>query len=311
MAKKILITGGAGFVAGNIIKQSLNFTLLSSGQKEEIRITALDKYRAVYKQNNLVWLTADLLEKNNLQRILKNSNPDVIIHLAALSDIDYCEANKGIAEKINVGVTKILVDFCSDTGCRLIYFSSDSVFDGKKGLYKEEDIPEPLHFYGKTKIASENIIRETIDNYVIIRPSLIMGLPVFEEGNSFLRRMIKSLKRGEQAAFPKAEIRSPVDAITLSRSVLELSLISYRGYLHIAGNDILTRYDMAKRIAEKLNYPGSLIIDKKPKVLSGRAPRPADVSLDNSKAKGVLKTPMAGLDKGLELIIENRGNKAL
>ncbi len=311
MIKRILITGGAGFVAGNIIKQSLNFTFFYSEQKDEIKIIALDRSRETYKQNNLVWRTADLLEENNLQRILKNSNPDVIIHLAALSDIDYCKANKGIAEKINVGVTKNIVDFCSDTGCRLIYFSSDSVFDGRKGLYKEEDIPEPLHFYGKTKIASENIIRGAIDNYVIIRPSLIMGLPVFEGGNSFLLRMIKSLKSGEQVAFPKAEIRSPVDVITLSRSVLELSLISYTGNLHIAGNDILTRYDMAKRIAEKLSYPAGLIIDKKPEVLSGRAPRPADVSLDNSRAKRVLKTPMAGLDKGLDLIIENRGNKTL
>ena len=299
-----MVTGGAGFVAGNIIKQSLKL-------QEKVDIIALDRYKAAYRQKNLSWYTADLLDVAKLKHILDNNNPDVIVHLAALSDIDYCEAHKDIAEKINTGVTEMLVDFCKSSGCRLIYFSSDSVFNGKKGLYTEDDAPEPLHFYGKTKVASENIIKKNLDNWVIIRPSLIMGLPVFDEGNSFLWRMIKSLKKGEQVAFPKSETRSPADVITLSRSVLELAMASYNGYLHISSNDVLTRYDMAKRIAARLGYPVDLVIDKKPNVSSGRAPRPADVSLDNSRAKQILKTPMVGLDRGLELIIENRGDKEL
>jgi len=304
MAKKVLITGGAGFVAGNIIKQSLNL-------KERIDIVALDRYEAVYKQENLSWYTLDLLDRAKLNHILEENKPDVIVHLAALSDIDYCEAHKDIAEKINTGATEVLADYCKNSGCRLIYFSSDSVFDGKKGLYTEEDTPKPLHFYGKTKVASENIIKKILNNWVIIRPSLVMGLPVFDEGNSFLWRMIKSLKKGNQVAFPKSEIRSPADVITLSRSVLELALTSYNGYLHISSNDILTRYDMARRIAVKLGYPLELVIDKKPDVSSGRAPRPADVSLNNSRAKQILKTPMVGFDKGFELIIVNRGEKEL
>ncbi|RKX85379.1 MAG: hypothetical protein DRP57_03855 [Spirochaetes bacterium] len=304
MATKIMITGGAGFVAGNIIVQSLNL-------KEDVNIIAIDRYKAYYSQENLSFYTADLLDTLELNRILKENNPDVIVHLAALSDIDYCEAHKEIAEKINTGVTGVIADFCRASGCRLIYFSSDSVFDGKKGLYTEEDIPKPLHFYGKTKVASENIIKKSLTNCVIIRPSLIMGLPVLDEGNSFLWRMIKSMKRGEKAAFPKSEIRSPADVITLSRAVLELALKSYNGYLHISSNDVLTRYDMAKRIAKRLGYPAELVIDKKPDVSSGRAPRPADVSLDNSRAKRILKTPMVGLDEGLNLIIENRGEKEL
>ena len=304
MSFKIMVTGGAGFVAGNIIRQSLNL-------KEKVDIVALDRYEAAYRQENLSFYTADLLDRAKLNHILEENKPDVIVHLAALSDIDYCEAHKDIAEKINTGVTEVLADFCKVSGCRLIYFSSDSVFDGKKGLYTEEDIPEPLHFYGKTKVASENIIKKKLNNRVIIRPSLIMGLPVLEEGNSFLWRMIKSLKKGEQVAFPKSEIRSPADVITLSRSVLELALASYNGCLHISSNDVLSRYDMARRIADRLNYPVDLVIDKKPDVSSGRAPRPADVSLDNSRAKRILKTPMVGLDRGLELIIENRGEKEL
>ena len=304
MAKKVLITGGAGFVAGNIIKQSLNL-------KERVDIVALDRYEAVYKQENLSWYTVDLLDSEKLKYILDKTEPDVIVHLAALSDIDYCEAHKDIAEKINTGVTEVLADYCKNTGCRLIYFSSDSVFDGKKGLYTEDDTPKPLHFYGKTKVASEDIIKKILNNWVIIRPSLVMGLPVFDEGNSFLWRMIKSLKMGNQVAFPKSEIRSPADVITLSRSVLEFAFTTYNGYLHISSNDVLTRYDMAKRIAVRLGYSTELIADKKPDVSSGRAPRPKDVSLDNSRAKQILKTPMVGLDKGLELIIENRGEKEL
>jgi len=146
----------------------------------------------------------------------------VIIHTAAVSDIDYCEAHQEIAESVNVGVTRTLVDLCAESDVRLIYFSSDSIFNGRKGRYVEEDIAEPLHFYGRTKVAGEKIVQQGCGNWVIIRLSLITRLPLLDSGNSFLWRLINELKQGKKAAFPKEEIRSPVDAVTFSRAVLEL-----------------------------------------------------------------------------------------
>ena len=301
MARNVLITGAGGFVAGNIIARA----------GEGVTFHGLEVMPAGLDRNNLTWHALDLRDADALGEIFSTVEPDVVIHTAALSDIDYCQAHQEDAEQVNVGITRTLVDLCAAAGVRLIYFSSDSVFDGRKGEYVEEDPPEPLHFYGRTKVQGERIVQQGCDDWVIIRPSLIVGLPVLEAGNSFLWRMVKELKLGRTVAFPKQEIRSPLDVITLSRAVLELAGNNYRGILHISGNDRMNRFDMAQRIVGKLGYPADSVVDKKPLVSSGRAPRPRDVSLNNARAKTVLATPMLDFDQALDLIIESKGDKDL
>lgn len=301
MVRNVLITGAGGFVAGNIITRA----------GEGMTVHGLEKVPTDLAGDNLIWHVLDLQDSDALGEIFSTVQPEVVIHTAALSDIDYCQSHQEDAERVNVGITRTLVDLCAGAGVRMIYFSSDSIFDGRKGKYVEEDPPAPLHFYGKTKVQGEKIVQQGCDNWVIIRPSLVVGLPVLEAGNSFLWRMIKELKQGRTVAFPKQEIRSPLDVITLSRAVLELAGNNYRGILHISGNDTMDRFDMAQRIVGKLGYPPESVIDKKPVVNSGRAQRPRDVSLINVRAKAVLATPMLDFDQALELVIEYKGDKEL
>ena len=301
MNRTILLTGGGGFVAGNIISPNRSRNIIEAVEQRPVPIWS----------DNLTWHILDLQDSAELRQLFHRLKPDVIIHTAAISDIDYCEAHQKIAESVNVGVTRTLVDLCVERNVRLIYFSSDSIFNGQKGGYVEEDIPKPLNFYGRTKVEGEKIVQQDCRNWVIIRPSLITGLPLLEAGNSFFWRLIKELKQGKKAAFPKEEIRSPVDAVTLSRAVLELAENDFKGILHLAGNDTLTRFEIAQQIVGKLGYPLDLVVDKKPQVTTGRAPRPRDVSLNNTKAHSVLKTPMLDLEEALDLIIENRGGREL
>jgi len=297
MAIKLLITGGGGFLGGNIIRES------ASG----FDVISVDSRIQRYDQFNLETAVQDLTDSRGLDRLLEKFRPDVIVHTAAISDIDYCEAHKDVAEKVNIGVTRRIAEYCSRENIRLIYFSSDSVFDGTKSAYVEEDSPSPLHYYGETKVQGEHIISSILEKWNIIRPSLIMGLPVEDSGNSFLWKMIKNLKNGSKVAFPAEEIRTPVDAVTLSRAVLELAGSEINGFFHLSGNTVLNRYDMALKICSFLGYNPSLVEAKKPVVDTGRATRPADVSLDNSKAGRILKTPMKTLEEGLELIISRKG----
>jgi dTDP-4-dehydrorhamnose reductase len=301
MARTVLVTGGGGFLGANILMRA------ESGYA----LHAIDQNPAALERENLTWHALDLQDRKALQYLLLDLKPDFVIHTAALSDIDYCEANPQKAEAVNVGVTLQIAELCRRTGARLIFFSSDSVFDGKKGRYRETDAPEPLNQYARTKVKAEKGIVDILANHVIIRPSLIMGLPVLESGNSFLWRLIQSLRSGTRSAFPSAEIRSPVDVITLSRATLETALLSFTGILHVAGNDRLSRYDMARRIAQALGYPAELIVDTEPQVAKGRARRPADASLDNTRTKSILTTPMKDFGEALQLIIENKGNKEL
>jgi dTDP-4-dehydrorhamnose reductase len=301
MARTLLVTGGGGFLGANILRHA------ESGYA----LHAIDQKPAALERENLTWHALDLQDRKALQDLLLDLKPDIVVHTAALSDIDYCEANPQKAEDVNVASTLHVAELCRRTGARLVFFSSDSVFDGRRGGYRETDAPEPLNQYARTKVKAEQGIVEILANHVIVRPSLIMGLPVLESGNSFLWKLIQSLRSSTRSAFPSAEIRSPVDVITLSRATLEIALLRFTGILHIAGNDRLSRHDMARRIARALGYPVELIVDTEPQVENGRARRPADASLDNTRARDILTTPMKDFDEALQLIIENKGNKKL
>ena len=301
MSSTILVTGGAGFLGANILMQA----------GRETSVHAVDLAPLRLERENLTWHTLDLSDHEALRRLFLDLRPDAVIHTAALSDIDFCEANPEKAEAVNVGASLRIAELCRDSGARLVYFSSDSVFDGRKGRYVETDALGPINQYARTKVAAEAGIARICPDHVIVRPSLIMGLPVLESGNSFLWRLVQSLKGGVPSGFPSTEFRTPVDVITLSRATLECAAAGFTGPLHLAGNDRLSRYEIGLRIARALGHPEALIVDKKPEIATGRALRAADASLDNARAKSLLATPMLGFDQALRLVIDSKGGKEL
>ena len=294
MKKKLLVTGFGGFVAGSVIAQAM----------KNWQVHTIDKIEAPKNQENVKYYSLDLRDEKKLAELFRRINPDAVIHTAAIADIDFCQNNQKLAEEVNVGVTRTLAQLCQENGAKLVFCSTDTVFDGKKGFYVEEDKPNPVNFYAETKVRAENIIKETIENFAISRSSLVMGLPVMGKGNSFLARTIEKLKVGERVKFPENEIRTPIDVITLGRALIELASNNYRGILHLSGNDRLNRYDMACKIAKHLGYSPELIVPTNSNAMPGRAPRPNDASLDNSKAKKILKTPMRSLIEGLDLSLK-------
>ena len=301
MKRRLLLTGAAGFVGGNITREA----------ETEWEIHGVDRVAFATTNPGVVSHVVDLLDASEVRRIFETVRPEVVVHTAAMSDIDYCEANPNAAARVNVGVTELLVSVCRELDAKIVYFSSDSIFDGTTGLYREDDLPVPVNVYGETKVRAERVVMNLAPCWVIVRPSLVMGLPVGDIGNSFLCRMVGALKRGEKVAFPRAEIRSPVDVITLSRAVLELSSRKICGHFHLSGNDGMSRFEMAQRICDRLHYPRDAVIDKKPDIVTGRARRSPNVTLANDKARLLLRTPMAGLDRGLDLIIQKKEDKAL
>jgi dTDP-4-dehydrorhamnose reductase len=301
MARTVVVTGGGGFLGANILAQA----------ESDWSLHAIDQNPPALERENLTWHILDLQDRGALQALLLGLKPGLVVHTAALSDIDFCEANPAAAEAVNVKVTLEIAEICRRIAARLVFFSSDSVFDGRKGRYQETDRPQPVNQYARTKVKAEKSIASTLASHVIIRPSLIMGLPVSQSGNSFFWRLVQSLRKGTRSAFPASEFRTPVDVITLSRATWEVAQSGFTGLIHLAGNERLSRYDIARRIAAALGYPAELIVDKEPEIELGRALRPADASLDNSRAKSLLKTPMRDFDDALRLVIQNRGNRQL
>lgn len=296
MKKKLLLTGYGGFAAGSIILHA----------KKHWDIHALSIVKPEERRDGFASYQFDLQDTRRLQSVFTSVAPDVVIHTAALADIDYCQTHPADAEAINVGVTQELARLCGNAGVRMIFCSTDSVFDGIKGYYVEEDAPNPVNFYAETKVRAEQAIQTVADNAVIVRLSLVMGLPVLGAGNSFLAKMVSSLEAGQDVFFPENEIRTPLDVITLGRAFLELASLEYRGILHLAGCTRLNRYEMARQTALRLGFSPKLVRPTNSNAMSGRAQRPDDASLNNSRVKTLLSTPMRPLEDALELILQTR-----
>ncbi len=297
MIQRLLVTGSGGFVAGSVIAQS------RERLGEEWEVHALSRGPIGTKIPPFVkWHCEDSIERGNLDGLFSETQPDVLIHSAAIADIDFCEGNRETARRVNVDFTRDLAELCAEHKTKMIFLSTDTIFDGERGNYCEEDAPREVNFYAQTKIKAEHIVMEASKNWVVARLALVMGLPLLGEGNSFLSRMIASWESGKKLGVPDNEIRTPIDVVTLGRALLELAASNFTGVLHLAGNDRLNRFEMAKRIARKFGYDESLVFAHDPSAIPGRAPRPRDVSLNNAKARAALKTPMVGLDGGLDLI---------
>lgn len=291
--KRLLITGCGGFVGGALVHQA--------GPGWDVH--AVTRGQPLLERDGLTWHVLDLTDTRRLEDLFQEVSPSAVIHAAALTNIDYCEANREHAKRVNVDVTQDLTDLCRISRTRMVFVSTDNVFDGEKGRYSERDSPHPVNWYGETKATAERLVSALPTGWVVARVSVVMGLPMLGAGNSFLSRMIPILEGGQELGVPDDEVRSPIDVVTAARALLGLAGHDYSGYLHLAGNDILNRHEMVRRIAADLGYPPELVVAKSPLNIPGRAPRPIDASLDNAKARALLRAPMVGLEDGLRLVM--------
>jgi len=293
--KKLLITGSNGFVAGSVIQQAKGLEIIGIARAEKPVDAANMKYERM-----------DLLETENLARLIETIKPDTVIHCAAVANIDFCESNPGIAEQVNVGITQTIAAACSLSGAKLIFCSTDTVFNGKKGNYTEADSPDPVNVYAITKAKAEQVVLNASPINVVARLALVTGLPVLGRGNTFLPEMIEKLSNNIKIQSPQNEIRTPIDVITVGKSLVELAGNDFGGIIHLAGNTKINRYEMIKQIAGLLGFSQQLIIPSNSNAIPGRAPRPNDASMDNTVAKQILKTPMLSLQDGLAISLHLR-----
>ncbi len=300
---RLVVTGARGFVAGHVIHEAF---LLGENQAAGRWATSWEVHAASrgdmpVPMPGIVWHRADVAIERTARFFIGKVQPDAVIHCSALADIDYCKAHPDESHLANVEATRNVALACVDTGARLIHVSTDNVFDGERGPYRETDAADPVNLYGRQKLEAEQLARAIAANHVIARTALVIGMPATTGGNSFLTRMLPKLAAGEPLGVPAEEIRSPIDVVTLARALLELAQANYTGIVHLAGNDILSRLDMAQRIAAHFGHDPNLVHANNPTSIPGRDERPRDCSLDNTLARSMLLTPMLGLEAALGL----------
>ena len=181
------------------------------------------------------------------------------------------------------------------------------MFDGTRGLYREEEAAGPVNFYGVTKLRAEEAVLAACPGAVIARVAIVMGLPLLGRGVPFLVRMMNAVAEGRRIVTPPNEVRTPVDVISLGRALMELADNDFAGIIHLGGSQRIDRVSMMRLTAPRMGIDPALVepgpADNLP------APRPPDCSLDNGLASSVLKTSLPDVLGGLERILAFRDGR--
>lgn len=291
----ILVTGAAGFVAGSVITQA----------PREWTLHLVSRRQIPRQQPNWTVHQADSADPEAISAVILQARPDAVIHTAAIANIDYCETHQDETLRINTEATRAVVDACVRTGAKLVFCSTDNVFDGRRGWYREEDAPNPVNYYGFTKHAAEKIIAaEPGLKAVIARIALVMGMPLLGSARPFMVRMFDDLATNGPVWAPPGEVRTPVDVISLGRALLELSENDYTGVIHLAGPDRIDRVDLVRALVYRVGGDPDRVQPVNAESIPNRALRPPDLSLDTSLARKILRTPLPGISEGFQLVME-------
>ena len=285
---KILIVGASGFIG------SVLFEYFS---KEH------ETYGSFFSNETAGLIYLDMTNEKSVKDIITSYKPDVIIQPAFNSNVEYCEDHPIETWRVNVDGSENLIKAARDIGAKFVFFSSDYVFDGTNGPYSEEDIPNPINEYGNQKFAIENIIKTHLDNFLIIRTTVVYGWEV--HGKNFSMAMIKNLKSSRTMKIPYDQIGSPTYVNNMVEVIADLIDSDKVGTYHVAGINLVDRYIFAKTIANVFELDDTLLIPVLTAELGQKANRPLKAGMKTGKVKMAASTQLIGMEDGLEKMKTN------
>ena len=275
-ALKLLITGASGLYGSKLAKIAVD---------RDFEVYSCDVQELPVCGN---FVKFDVSNKELVETAFKRVKPDVVVHAATLTDVDKCELNKELAWKVNVEGTKNIVEAAKSAGTFVIYISTDYVFNGEKGCYEEIDKPDPIQYYGLTKLKAEEIVK-TQAEYFIARPSVIYGSTPAAGKVNFALWLIETLGKGEHVRIVTDQWNTPTLNTNLAEMTLEVVECRLTGTFHLCGASRVSRFEFAQLIAEAFGLDKSLIDPVLSSQFTWPAKRPMDSSLDTSKAQQTLQ----------------------
>jgi dTDP-4-dehydrorhamnose reductase len=289
-SSRLLITGASGFLGGHLCRLAQkNWEVFGMHNLHTEMPLGVEKVQI------------DVRDRKTLLVALKEIKPNVIIHAAVLQTDD-CERHPELAQQVNIDATLHLTEWAARNNCRLIYVSSDMVFDGARGMYKEEDGTEPVNEYGRTKVVAERVVQEFCENAVIVRLPLMYGFPV-AGGTCFMVSMLDKLNRNQTVQAYFDQFRTPGLVQNMAEALLEIAAMEFAGVLHVAGSARVSREQLARQAAHYAGLDENLLQGVSMHDHALTAIRPTDVSLDIAKAAAILKTPLLDIDSGLKRML--------
>ena len=243
----------------------------------------------------------DITDRKMAFGLIKEVNPDYIICTAAITSVDYCEVHRSKAYSVNVTGTRNVVEASDEIGAKLVYVSTDYVFDGAMGMFSEGDMTNPINHYGKTKLEGEHVVKTICEDWIIARTSVLYGWNPVKP--NFVTWALDELMAGNRIRIVSDQFNSPTLADNLADMIIKLIKRDEHGVFHTSGSERISRYDFVIKIAEIFDLNSELIETITSDQLNWTAKRPADSSLDVSKISNIEKplTIEESLEKMREL----------
>lgn len=283
---RILVTGASGLLGSTVAAEAaVESEVLGTYFTSPIDLDGVD-----CRQVDLT----DTTQYGHLERF----DPDVIVHCAALTDVDRCEREPEQAHTYNVKMTENLVALAGSLNARLVYLSTDAVFDGESGRYTETDETNPVNVYGRTKLAAEQVIQQARADSVIVRTS-IYGWNV-TSGQSLAEWMLAKLRAGSELPAFEDVYFSPIYTGDLTSCLFELASSDVGGVIHVSGSERCSKLGFARTLTDVFDLDDSLIVPTSVDDVDFNAPRGYDLSLSVDLARQRLDCPIPTVRAGLD-----------
>lgn len=254
---------------------------------------------------------ADLCDPTSYEERVFALAPKVIVHLAAVAQLAKCIDDPELAHGVNVDATARLVNIAKAMGARLLFASTDLVFDGEAAPYDEDATTEPTSLYGRTKLEAECHVL-TYKRGLVVRFPLMYGMPEATRAPSFFESLVRSLRAGEPVGLFQDEIRTPLWLDDAARACVTLGQSTLSGVVHAGGPERLSRMDMGRQVANALAAPETLLRAISRDDVPFPEPRPRDVSLDSSRYRAqVGSAPGRSMREALPLIFQRKASTRL
>lgn len=295
---KILITGANGLLGQHLVKILLenNYQVFATGRgTQRLSFDNFPRYS---------WHEMDIADPQAVARVMNAIQPDVVIHAAAVTQVDDCELNPQQCERTNVqGTANVLLE--AESYCRhFIYISTDFVFDGKTGNYAEEDYLKPISFYGFTKMQAEALVQTADLPWAIVRTCLVYGNVLQGTRSNIISWVRDSLQQKKNIRVVADQFRTPTYVEDLAKGILLIVEKKAEGIFHLSGKDTLTPYQMAIQTAEYLQLDKSFIEQVDASTFTQPGRRPPKTGFNIEKARKELGYEPLSFAEGLKKLLD-------
>lgn len=295
---KLLITGANGLLGQKLV------ALIAPRTDVDLIATSRGESKIHYDLPTYRYRSMDVTHPTEVDEVIEQEKPDVIIHTAALTKVDYCEQHRELCYRVNVKAVDNVLRPALKHDCFFIHLSTDFIFSGEKRLLTEEDLPGPINYYGQTKLDAEQRITESGVNHAIVRTAIVYGVVPHLSRSNIILWVKESLKRGKTIHVVDDQFRTPTLAEDLAMGCFLVAQKQAAGIFNVSGEELLTPFQMAQMTADYFNLDKKLIVRTDSTRFKQPARRPLETGFVIDKAKRMLDYQPRTFLQGVRLLDE-------